>query len=305
MHLGNSVICPVVGVPMLAIAGITAFLAIRQARKGFTKEKVLPLISLAALVFALQMVNFLIPGTGSSGHIVGSVLLAILLGPSAAFLTICSILLVQALFFADGGLLALGCNIFNMGTLACFVAYPFIYKPLSHNGRALLGAFFASVCAIQMASIAVVAEASLSGSIANIPAFASLMQTIHVPIALVEGLFASFIVYFALKTKLSKTFTSTIAIISAVLALVVVQFASGRPDGLEWSLIRLSSDFIAQTQGQTYAFLEIIQAKTAILVDLPSILSSAAGLAIIILVGLFVTMLLAIKNSETQDCLRK
>ena len=86
---------------------------------------------LGAFVFAAQMINFTIPATGSSGHLGGGLILAILLGPYAAFLVIASVLTVQALFFADGGLLALGCNIFNLGILPAFVAYPFIYRPLA------------------------------------------------------------------------------------------------------------------------------------------------------------------------------
>ncbi len=62
-----------------------------------------------------QMINFAIPGTGSSGHIGGGMLLAIMLGPSAAFVTMACVLMIQALFFADGGLLAFGCNLFNLG----------------------------------------------------------------------------------------------------------------------------------------------------------------------------------------------
>jgi len=62
-------------------------------------------------------------------------ILAILLGPYAAFLTMASVLTVQALFFADGGLLALGCNIFNLGFFPCFIAYPLIYKSWWENGR--------------------------------------------------------------------------------------------------------------------------------------------------------------------------
>ena len=115
MHLGNGIICPVTGIPMLVAAGAAAFLAYKKGRKEFTKDKIMPAVALTALVFSLQMLNFAIPSTGSSGHIVGGILLAALLGPYAAFLAMCAILIVQAVFFADGGLLALGCNIFNMG----------------------------------------------------------------------------------------------------------------------------------------------------------------------------------------------
>jgi cobalt/nickel transport system permease protein len=73
------------------------------------------------------MINFTIPGTGSSGHLGGGMILAILLGPYAGFLTMASLLVVQSLFFADDGLMALGRNIFNLGFFPCFIAYPFIF----------------------------------------------------------------------------------------------------------------------------------------------------------------------------------
>ena len=90
---------------------------------------------LGAFVFAAQMINFSIPGTGSSGHLGGALLLAILLGPHAAFVVVASVLTVQALFFADGGLLALGANLFNLGVLPCYLAYPLVYRPLAGNHR--------------------------------------------------------------------------------------------------------------------------------------------------------------------------
>jgi len=76
---------------------------------------------MGAFIFAARKINFTIPGTGSSGHLGGGMILAILLGPYAGFLTMASVLAVQALFFADGGLVALGCNIFNLGFLTAAV----------------------------------------------------------------------------------------------------------------------------------------------------------------------------------------
>ena len=70
MHLGNGIICPVTGIPMLAIAGLTAIYAFKKAKKDFSKDKIFQTITVTGLVFALQMINFAIPTTGSSGHIV-------------------------------------------------------------------------------------------------------------------------------------------------------------------------------------------------------------------------------------------
>lgn len=84
---------------------------------------------MGAFIFAAQMINFTIPGTGSSGHIVGGILLSCLLGAWPAFLTLSSVLIIQSLLFADGGILAMGWNIINMAASSCLIAYPLIMKP--------------------------------------------------------------------------------------------------------------------------------------------------------------------------------
>ena len=149
MHMADALISPAVGGAMwAAAAGLTAYSA-RQLNKEMDERKIPLMGVLGALVFAAQMINFTIPGTGSSGHFGGGLLLAVLLGPHAAFLTMASILTIQALFFADGGLLALGCNIFNMGFFPCFVAFPFIYKKIAANSpghkRIVAAAMVASI----------------------------------------------------------------------------------------------------------------------------------------------------------------
>ena len=133
MHMADALISPAVGGAMWAATGALIGVSAKQLQRKFDDRRV-PLMGVAgAFIFAAQMINFTIPGTGSSGHLGGGMMLAILLGPQAAFLTIASVLTIQALFFADGGLLALGCNMFNLGVFPCFLAYPFLYKPLAGN----------------------------------------------------------------------------------------------------------------------------------------------------------------------------
>ena len=282
MHLGNGIICPVTGIPMLAIAGITAFYAYKNMKKDFNKDKILLTVTLTGLVFALQMINFAIPTTGSSGHIVGAVLLSALLGPYAAFLAMCSILLVQSVFFADGGLLALGCNIFNMGFLACFVAYPLLYKTFASKNKSFTAAVLASVGALQLGAIAVVAESFFSGSVeaSGISNFALLMQAIHLPIGIVEGIVTGGIVIAAkfIGEKKLSIFSGTAAF---VLAGVISNYASQKPDGLEWSLLSISDSVVMQTQNTFYSISEAVQAKTSIFASMPYTVGSVAGLIVI------------------------
>lgn len=302
MHLGNSIICPVTGIPMIIAAGAAAFWAFKKTKKDFNRENILPAIALTSFVFALQMINFSVPTTASSGHIVGGLLLAALLGPYAGLLAICSILLIQAVFFADGGLMALGCNIFNMGFLACFVAYPLVYKPLAENRRSAFGAILASIVALQLGSIAVVAESALSGSTsANIGLFASLMQSIHLAIGIVEGVFTAAVILIAQRTQLSKEFSYTISALSLILAGVISQFASSKPDGLEWSLLNMSDSFVAQTQGYIYSISELIQSKAAILTQIPSVLANIGGLALIAILMFAICKLLTAKKAEVYE----
>ena len=156
-------------------------------------ERKVPLMGvLGAFVFAAQMINFTIPATGSTGHLGGGMLLAILLGPYAAFLVIASVLVVQALFFADGGLLALGCNIFNLGFFPCLHRLPADLQ--ADRGRETNRAALpraprsAAVVGLQLGAFGVVLETSFSGiTELPFPTFVLFMQPIHLAIGIVEG----------------------------------------------------------------------------------------------------------------------
>lgn len=303
MHLGNGIICPVTGIPMLAIAGVSAIWALKKARKDFKKENIPQTAALTAFVFALQMINFTIPSTGSSGHIIGAVLLSALLGPYAAFLAMCAILTVQAVFFADGGLMALGCNIFNMGFLACFVIYPLVYKPLVDNKKYALGAFLSSVAALQLGSVAVVAEAYLSGSItSNIASFAALMQGIHLAIGAAEGLFTAAVVYAVMNGKIRQSILTSVFSVSAlVIGAFLAQYASQKPDGLEWSLLKMSDSMVMQTQGVLYSISESIQAKTAVLAQIQPVVANVSGIIITALLMYALGYILSYKTVEIYE----
>src|SRR4030065_106298 len=204
MHMADALISPAVGGAVwAATAGLTVYSA-RKLKQEMDDRK-LPLMGvLGAFVFAAQMINFTIPATGSSGHLGGGMILAILLGPYAAFLTMASVLTVQALFFADGGLLALGCNIFNLGFFPCFIAYPFIYRKIvgrqPTQGRILLGAMAAAILSLQMGAFGVMLGSLFSG-ISEFP-FSSLlllMLPIHLGIGIVECLVTAAVVSFVWK----------------------------------------------------------------------------------------------------------
>ncbi|MDE6979699.1 MAG: energy-coupling factor ABC transporter permease, partial [Helicobacter sp.] len=112
--MADALISPSIACAMYVCAGAVGAYCIKKIELQDDAKKIAMMGIMGAFVFATQMINFAIPGTGSSGHLSGGVLLAAILGPYAAFLTMMSVLLIQCLLFADGGLLALGANIWNM-----------------------------------------------------------------------------------------------------------------------------------------------------------------------------------------------
>ena len=322
MHMADALISPAVGGAMWAATAVLTAYAARKIQNA-PDEKTIPLMGvLGAFVFAAQMINFTIPGTGSSGHLGGGLLLAILLGPHAAFLTLVSILAVQALFFADGGLLALGCNIFNMGILPCYVAYPLLYKPLSGVAPAAKRIFCASIAAavagLQLGAFGVVLETLFSG-ITALPfsTFALLMQPIHLAIGLVEGFITAAVISFISQAAPAMLQTQAGASKKVLLGLLLLAFltggvlswtASANPDGLEWSVAAVSGGEDLPAAGPVHAFFADLQDKLAFLPDY-NFKSAAepaaseakaawpavdAGTSVAGLVGALITMLLAV-----------
>lgn len=288
MHMADALVSPQVGGALfVAAAGVAAY-SLRKVKNDFAEYKVPLMGVMGAFVFAAQMINFTIPGTGSSGHIGGGILLAILLGPYAGFLTMASILVVQALFFGDGGLLALGCNIINMGLFTCFVAYPLIYKPIAQRGltrnRIFIGALLSVVVGLQMGAFSVVMETLLSGK-TELPfgTFVMLMQPIHLAIGAVEGLITGSVVAFIYQARpelldsandvgpgRSKSFRkvfATLAAVTLVVGGVLSWFASSNPDGLEWAMERTAGTAELAHDGTVHSIMGEVQEKTAFLPD--------------------------------------
>ena len=131
MHMADALVSPAVGGALWTAGAALTYYSAAKTSSDFQAQKAPLMGVLGAFVFAAQMINFAIPGTGSSGHLGGGLLLSVLLGPYAGFLTMASILTIQALMLADGGLLALGCNIVNLAFFPCFVAYPLIYRKMA------------------------------------------------------------------------------------------------------------------------------------------------------------------------------
>ena len=289
MHMADALVAPAVAGTMYAASIAAASYSVYSVRKENDPKKIPLMGVMGAFVFAAQMINFTIPGTGSSGHLCGGMLLSALLGPAAGFLSMIAILLIQCLFFADGGLLALGCNIWNMAFYGCFIGSFLFWKPFMKNGasrlKIILASVLGSIVTLQLGAFSVVLETSISG-ITELPfgTFVAVMQPIHLAIGLVEGLITAAVLIFVYETrpellwglpdgaeKKNRLGLGWVFGILGGLALLVggalSLFASEFPDGLEWSIARVTGSTEVEAAGSVYETAEKIQEATSFLPD--------------------------------------
>lgn len=317
MHMADALVSPVVGATMWAVStGAVAYSTKKITESSFSEKK-LPVMAVSgAFVFAAQMINFTIPGTGSSGHIGGGILLACLLGEYPALLTIAAVLIIQCLFFADGGLLALGSNIFNMGVIPCLLVYPLLVRPVLKKKLDKKSiswvTFVACVLGLQLGAFGVVLETQLSG-ITELPfkTFVLLMQPIHLAIGIGEGIVTAAVVSFVHQMR-SELITSAVqnekmsnelsmkkvTIILAVCALLVggglSLYASSYPDGLEWSMGKVTGTEEFEKEGSVYDTAAAIQEQTAILPDYDFKAGEGKGTSASGIIGSVLTSVLAL-----------
>jgi cobalt/nickel transport system permease protein len=249
MHIPDGFLNAKTAAATAVISMVGVGIAVRQIRRTFPPNRV-PMIGLAAaFIFAAQMLNFPVAG-GTSGHLIGAVLAAVMLGPHAAILVMTSVLILQCLLFADGGVTALGANVFNMGILAPIVGYGIYQMVLRAVGDSLrsrlLATAFAAWCSTVAASIACAGQLALSGTVAWQIAFPA-MTNIHMLIGIGEGLITTLVVLAIAKSRpelLSQATQPNLGfkgkeligyglLISAGLAVFIAPFASSWPDGLE------------------------------------------------------------------------
>lgn len=232
MHIPDSMlqgaVCPVTaGLGLLGVAAAAV-----AAAKSEDKPKATRFAGVTTLIFAAQMVNFPITG-GTSGHLIGAVLAAALLGPSFAVLAMSLVLAVQALAFADGGLLAYGANLLNMGLLAVAVGAPLHTllqrRSLTAPRRALLLAG-SGWLAVMLAALATSIELAVCGE-ATFTTVAGAMLGNHAWIGLGEGLLSAAL-YLALAPQTGRVLNDR-SLALATAALLLSPWASSLPDGLE------------------------------------------------------------------------
>ena len=292
MHMADALVAPAVAGIMYACSASAAAYSVKKVRLENEPKKIPVMGVMGAFVFAAQMINFTIPGTGSSGHLCGGMLLTALLGPYAAFLTMIGVLLIQCLLFADGGLLALGCNIWNMAFYGCFAGYFLIWRPIVKNGlgraKVIGASILGSMAALQLGAFSVALETLCSG-VTELPfsVFVGTMQPIHLVIGFVEGLITAAVLLFVYEArpqllqgaeevcleqgKGKFSFQRTMAVLGIAALLMggmFSLFASSHPDGLEWSIEKITGFTEIESAGRpAYTDAENIQKTTAVLAD--------------------------------------
>ncbi|MDO5131838.1 MAG: energy-coupling factor ABC transporter permease [Eubacteriales bacterium] len=316
MHMADALLTPAVGGTMYAVSAGALGYAAHKIRKDDLTDKKLPLMAVSgSFVFAAQMINFTIPATGSSGHICGGILLAGLLGGEPALLSIAAVLVIQCLLFADGGLLALGANIFNMGVIPCLIVYPLLMRPFLQKGiskkRIAAASILSCVIGLQLGAFSVVLETLASG-VTELPfsTFVSLMQPIHLAIGFVEGLITVGVLIYVysmrpeilesaasseklpLRVSIGRT-VITLAILAALVGGGLSLYASSNPDGLEWAMERTAGTSELEREDGVHEAASRIQEQTSLLPDYDFADGEGTGTTASGLIGAAVTAALA------------
>ncbi len=248
MHIPEGML----SLPVTAVAGLVSFTTIAYAvswvRRHLDERRVVLMAVLGALIFALQMLNFPIQA-GTSGHFAGGALAGILLGPWPAVLVMTTVLGVQAFLFADGGIIALGANILNLGILAPLVGYGVhrlaVTLAATRTGH-LVGAFLGAWLSVLLAALAVAGELGLSGT-AHLQLAALAMGGTHALIGIGEGLVTAALIGYLLAVRpdlvgetsphIRRSSLRGVTLTLSTLALLATSLsflASAAPDGLEW-----------------------------------------------------------------------
>ena len=307
MHMADALVAPAVAATMYTCSAVAAGYSVKKVKLVDDPKRIPVMGVMGAFVFATQMINFTIPGTGSSGHLCGGMLLSAILGPYAGFLTMIGVLLIQCLLFADGGILALGCNIWNMAFYGCFI------------GAMLIAAsVIGCIVTLQLGAFSVCLETTASG-VTQLPltVFVSVMQPIHLAIGAVEGLITAAVLCFIYEArpellwgindgvdkKPGLSYKKTVIILVTAAAVIgggLSLAASEYPDGLEWSIQKITGEDEIEASDGIYEAAASVQEKTALLPDYSvkttdsqagtSLSGIVGGAAVIALCSLFCVM---------------
>ena len=254
MHMFDSLVSAPIAISSAVLAGGAFAYASYRTRKTLPAART-PMLGLsAAFIFAAQMLNFPVAG-GSSGHLLGAALAAILLGPSAAIIAVSAVIILQCFLFADGGISTLGANVFNMGVVGVIVAYC-VFRAITalFGERSLpVAAGLAGWCSVMAAAAVCAGQIALSGHASPRLVFGGMLG-IHALIGVGEGLITAMVVSALAKARpelLRNQAPHGSSIVPVMvfglllalgLAIFVSPFACSWPDGLETVAGRVGID---------------------------------------------------------------
>jgi len=238
MHIPDSMlqgsVCPVTAVvSTVGIAAVSYY-----AMKDEKKPSATRFAAITALIFAAQMMNFPIMD-GTSGHLLGGVLAASLLGIPSGVLSVALVVIIQSLFFSDGGVTVLGANLLNMAIIGAglggMLRARLAAKWQTPEGK-ILATAMAAWASVVFASFAVGVELALDGQIVFSRVIATMVST-HMLIGIGEAVItvgACLLVPSARAAKKTYAYVAIPTTAAMMITLLFSPFASGFPDGLEW-----------------------------------------------------------------------
>ncbi len=264
MHVPDAVLDPAVA----AAAGLIGAAGLGYAAKRVEPGSATLLGSTAAFVFAAQMVNFPIGPLPVSGHLLGGVLAAVVVGPWGGAVVVASVLIVQCLLFGDGGLTALGANFVNMGLIGSVLGYA-IYAPIRRaiggSSGVLIGAMLAAWFSVVLGAGAFAIELAASGRREDFLHVLGWMALVHAAIGVGEAAITGLVLRFVLRTRpdlihnpdvapgraarWSQAAVASLAVATAA-AIFLAPWASEHPDGLEFVGARLG--FVADAPARVW-----------------------------------------------------
>jgi cobalt/nickel transport system permease protein len=290
MHIPDGFLTIAVALFCWVITVVVVTVAIRKTNHALGQKQVPLMGIMAAFIFAAQMINFPVAG-GTSGHLLGGALAAIMLGPWPAVLIMTSVIAVQGLLFQDGGLLVMGANILNMGILTAAVGYG-VFRLAAHRGRGtrLTVAAIAAWLSVMTAALATSLELWLSGT-ARLDIVVPAMLFVHTLIGIGEALITVATLAFIMQVRPDLLGSDSVsakggvgwAVVGVLIALAVVvisPFASANPDGL----MRVATDMGFIQTGQSAPFSIIPHYTLPFLgnTSLSTILAGAIGVVVVL-----------------------
>ena len=296
LHIPDGFLSLVISIICWVITVLTLSIAISRTNKSLG-EKQVPLMGImAAFIFAAQMINFPVAG-GTSGHLLGGALAAIVLGPWAGMLVMTAVIAVQALLIQDGGLLVMGANILNMGSITAAIGYG-LYRGVlgGSRGTKLAVAGVAAWLSVMAGALATALQLWLSGT-SNLQTVVLAMLGVHAVIGIGEALITVAALGFILRTRPDLLGEGSASagggrgwvVAGVLISLIVVflsPFASASPDGLERVAENLG--FLDRAQPAPY---EIIPDYTVPFLGETTLSTIVAGVIGLIVVGIIVVLL--------------